>query len=101
MLTETFAEDVLSVVGSSPVLLSDVLGALRGSWRSGLSLPSKRPWRGVREDAVVAVLHEFGAYTADVRFASGLATYVASAPFSEVRTARRNAKPQPVTSFRI
>lgn len=95
-----FAEDVMSLVGDKPALLSDLIGALRGSWRCGISGPvSGRRWSNLREDDVIATLADFGAYFGAIRYASGLATYVASAPFSEVQPLRR--KPVAVRSHQL
>lgn len=98
---ERFAEDVLSLVGEEPVLLSEVVDALRGgrSCRSrGRSCESGRSWRNVREDEVERVLRDFGAHLRSRRYGSGRAIYVATAPFETV-VDYRHGKTRAVTDY--
>jgi hypothetical protein len=81
---ELLAEDVLSLIGSTPVILNDLIGALRGSMRSPMSLESDRRWRNVRTGDVEGLLREYGAYLMCRDHGAGLAVYVASAPFETV-----------------
>jgi hypothetical protein len=79
----SFEQDVLSLVGTEPVLLSEVIATLRGGMRAPRDLASGRRWRGVREDTVEGILREHGAHLGSRLHGAGRAVYVATVPFTK------------------
>jgi hypothetical protein len=76
-----FVEDVLSCIGSKPVLVNDVVARLRHA-----ELPSKRSWKNVRVEVVEGILRSNGACLGFRTHGAGIAIYVAAAAFREVQT---------------
>lgn len=81
---ERFLEDLLSLVSETPVLFRDLVGALRGSPRAPGSCDSGRRWRNLKEERVERALRDLGAFFRCRTYASGIAVYVATAPFDSI-----------------
>jgi len=77
---EHFLEDVLSLVTTKPMLVSDLIAALR----DGYPLASKRQWRNVNKLRVMSLLREYGAHLRWREHGAGAAVYVAALPFTTV-----------------
>ena len=80
---ELFAEDLLSIVTTTPRLLNDIIASMRGGF-SQYRLTSGRRWRNLRHEEVEAALRSYGAYFRSRKHGAGIAVYVAAAPFKTV-----------------
>lgn len=84
MVPALLKADIEAIVGGDRILVSEVMGALRGGWRSNLSNPSGRRWRLGKEYLFRALLEEAGFQVRSREHAAGLAFYVAKEPFTTI-----------------
>jgi hypothetical protein len=97
---EDLMADVYAILTreARPVLVSDLISALRWSHRGGLSpAPSCRRWFGINECTFEEMLRDAGYVLKQRVYAAGIAVYVSPNDFSEVRD--RFGKFKPVKDY--
>lgn len=84
---ETFVEDILTLLSERPVLVRDLMQDLRdGTSYVSENFETRRTcrWRNVREQDVLDIVQFLGGYERWRQHGAGVATYVATVPFSTV-----------------